>query len=452
MAGSENKKDAPHPVPERLLSNLWRKRAARRDWFRTSAGTRMRVLYPGRASSAAGPDFRGALLEVEGLGLVQGDVEIHVRQQDWKLHGHGRDPRYNGVVLHAALEVDPTSTRLQSGQSVPVVSLAPLLSVDPEDDPEMEDAPGNLQSAHLWTVLEGRGFPRPETVPEMGALLDRAGDDRFHSNSARFVTLLKEQDQEQTLYEGILEGLGYHQNRQPFIKLAGRARYAALTQAARRLDPERRSQAIQGWLTALSGLAPRQKAFSLPLTGTGMGPAMSASEWHCFRVRPSNHPLRRIAGAAVLLDRFLEPGLVAGLGLAARDTKPGELTSALCAPGGFGAATACIGTARARDLGVNVVLPFLHGLDLLQGEAGGGRAYLELYRRFGKLQDNDLTREMAGLLLGPAGASLVTTARRQSRGWCTCNAYYPAPDDLWEPFCRRVPRPSQDFILGIVEV
>ena len=413
MAGS-NKKTAPrHPVPERLLSNLWRKRAARRAWFRSSAGTRMRVLYPGRASSAAGPDFRDALLEVEGVGLVQGDVEIHVRQRDWRGHGHGQDPRYNGVILHAALELDASSTRLQSGQWVPVISLAPLLS----SYPDLEDPPAGLPSAVLWTVLGGRGFPQPETAQEMGHLLDRAGDDRFHSKSSRFGSLLEEQDQEQTLYEGILEGLGYHQNRQPFLKLAGRAPYAALMQAAGNLEPERRARAIQDWLTLLSGLAPHLEMSLMPLPkarlGPGLGPAMSAREWHCFRIRPSNHPLRRIAGAARLLDRFLEPGLVAGLSLVAQDANHRELTSALCVQGGPGDAMACIGTARARDLAVNMVLPFLHGLQRLRGEAGHGQAYLDLYRRFGKLQDNDLTREMAGQLLGPAWSSLLSTARRQ---------------------------------------
>ena len=404
-------------MPERLLSNLWRKRAARMAWFRTSAGTRMRVLYPGRASSAAGPDFRNALLEVEGVGLVQGDVEIHVQQRDWRGHGHGRDPRYNGVILHAALELDASSTKLQSGRSVPVVSLAPLLG----GDADMGDLPAGLQSKHLWKVLGGRGFPQPETAQEMGDLLDRAGDDRFHSKSARFGSLLEEQEQEQTLYEAVLEGLGYSQNRQPFLKLAGRASYRALIQSARDLEPERRAQAIRDWLTFLSGLVPRQEAPLLPLpkvgNGAGFGPAMSAREWHCFRIRPSNHPLRRIAGAAHLLDRFLEPGLVAGLNLVAQTGNPRELTSALFVPGGPGDAMACIGTARARDLAMNVVLPFLDNLHQFPGDADGGQAhgqtYLELYRRFGKLQDNDLTREMGGQLLGPEWACLLNNARRQ---------------------------------------
>ena len=68
-------------------------------------------------------------------------------------------------------------------------------------------------------------------------------------------------------------------------------------------------------------------------------------------------------------------------------------------------------------MAATVVLPFLNALHRLRSEAGvsqaHGQAYLELYRRFGKLQDNDLTREMAGQLVGPAWAGLMNTARRQ---------------------------------------
>ena len=107
----ESPKGEGHKIPERLLWKLWKRRAARQDEFRTSAGTRIRVLYPGRSGTAAGPDFRDALLDVEGLGLVRGDVEIHLRQRDWKSHGHGDDPNYNGVVIHGALETDSPGNR-----------------------------------------------------------------------------------------------------------------------------------------------------------------------------------------------------------------------------------------------------------------------------------------------------------------------------------------------------
>ena len=78
------------PIPERRLATLWQKRAARQAWFRTRGGASLRVVYPGRPGVAAGPDFRNALLEVEGVDLVQGDVEIHLHQRDWE--SHGKDP------------------------------------------------------------------------------------------------------------------------------------------------------------------------------------------------------------------------------------------------------------------------------------------------------------------------------------------------------------------------
>jgi hypothetical protein len=140
---------------------------------------------------------------------------------------------------------------------------------------------------------------------------------------------------------------------------------------------------------------------------------MSGQEWHCFRVRPANHPRHRIAGAARLLARFLEPGLATGLGRWADTGRLQDLTSALAVASESDSEIAYIGAARARDLAVNVVLPFLHGRAVREEKPDKGQAYLELYRRHGKLQDNELTREMADQLVGPGWRPVLTTARRQ---------------------------------------
>lgn len=393
------------PIPERLLARLWQERAARQGWLRTSKGQRLRVIYPGRPGRSAGPDFRNALLEVEGEGLVRGDVEIHLRQRDWQGHGHGQDPAYNGVAVHAALELDTApATTLHSGGRPLVVSLAPLL--------EGADAPAASAQEGLWALLAQRGYPQPATAEEASLLLDRAGDARFLGKSGRFQGFLREQSPEQTLYEGMLEALGYHQNQQPFLKLAGRAPYQALARATQAIPPAGRAQAMEAWLLKLSGLLSPDTAAAVELPRTGFGPPMSGAEWHCFRLRPANHPRRRIAGAARLVARFLEPGLVTGLGRIAAAGKARDLTAALTVAGS-GGGPAYVGVGRARDLAVNVALPFLHGLAIGRGDATGGETYLRLYQGFGKLQANGLTQEMAGQLL-PAGATdLVKTARRQ---------------------------------------
>ena len=398
----EPSKDERPAIPERLLWKLWKRRAARQDEFRTGTGTRVRVLYPGRAGTAAGPDFRDALLDVEGLGLVRGDVEIHRRQRDWDAHGHGDDPNYNGVALHAALEVDSPETALHSGNAAPVVSLSGLL--DEAEDTEPADLGETQAASDLWELLASRGYSRPINAAEAGELLDRAGDDRFCRKAALLGRFAAEQGPEQTLYEALLEGLGYRHNQQPFVKLAQAAPIAALRRAALPVLAEQRPMALRHWLLAVSGLSDDTSASPSRLP-PGLGPAMERKEWHLFRVRPANHPAMRIEGAAELVARFLERGLLAGLADSAGS--PSQLTAALTVDG-RSVGTAPVGASRARDLTVNAVLPLLHYLD-----GGAESPYLALYRRFPKLQGNEVVREMAEQLLPEDWRVEVNTARRQ---------------------------------------
>ena len=69
-------------IPESLMAKLWKERASREESLRAGNGRRFKVIYCGRPGTGPGPDFRDAVLEEEGVGLVRGDVELHVRQQD----------------------------------------------------------------------------------------------------------------------------------------------------------------------------------------------------------------------------------------------------------------------------------------------------------------------------------------------------------------------------------
>ena len=59
-------------VPESLLVRLWKERASREESLKAGNGRRIRVIYPGRVGTTAGPDFRDAVFEEEGVGLVRG--------------------------------------------------------------------------------------------------------------------------------------------------------------------------------------------------------------------------------------------------------------------------------------------------------------------------------------------------------------------------------------------
>ena len=399
--------DPLRPITEKQLARLWQRRAARNQSLRTERGSRIRVLYPGRLGVTAGPDFRDALLLVEDQGLVQGDVEVHLRQQDWRSHGHHADPNYNGVALHVALETDGPHSGTASGGKPPLVALRGLL-----DDPPAEDSPDVVRD-HLWRLLERQGYRRPDTAERMAALLNRAGDERFLSRSRVLQRLMSEQPAAQTLWESICEALGYRHNQHPFLQLAIAAPIDTLENMARRIPESERNAALSAVLLGLSGFAEYRPPNRRRRTPSDLGPPLDASQWKLFRVRPSNHPRRRVAGAAGLLTRFATDGLLPGLANVAAQGNPSALTRALSVGSVKEREAALIGPGRARDIAVNAVLPFLHGLASLAGEAGKSREMLELYRKYGKLTENEITRELASALQPSEWGRVARTARQQ---------------------------------------
>ena len=369
--------------------------------FRTSQGRRIHVLYPGRRGSEAGPDFRDALLYQEGLGLVRGDVELHLRHEEWRSHGHHKDPGYNGVVLHGVLQRQGRPTRLHSGASVPVASLEALLR-----QPELPRSRTSWNGSVLWSLLQRSGFNLPEDRRHAGELLDRAGQDRFLDKSRAFDTLMNEEEAEEVLYQGFMESLGYSENRQAFLELAHGAPYRVLEGLARPAPREDRYNRISRKLLEVAGF------FQPDHKGPMKGARMSTDRWRMFRVRPSNHPRRRIVGAACLLSRHLEPGLLQGLVALAMQESWRSLEKGLTVSSPD-RGPALIGKGRAGDMAVNVALPFFHAWACRGWKRRLPTLALAVYKSYPRLQANRLTQEMERCLFPAQWMPLSTTAQRQ---------------------------------------
>ncbi|WBL36899.1 DUF2851 family protein [Tepidiforma flava] len=115
---------APGFADEAALASAWA--AAPAGILRLADGRALRVVFPGVPGDGSGPDFRDAILDVEG-DLVRGDVEVHLRHSGWFAHGHDRDPAYAGVALHVAGENDLplAATPHAGGRRVPLLVLGP---------------------------------------------------------------------------------------------------------------------------------------------------------------------------------------------------------------------------------------------------------------------------------------------------------------------------------------
>ena len=162
--------------------------------------------------------------------------------------------------------------------------------------------------------------------------------------------------------------------------------------------------------------------------------------WQFFRLRPQNFPTRRIAGAAVILLRFMEEGFVSALrkAIANREYQPEaagrELEKLFAVKAqGFWGKHFCfdesnlergqhaktdqhlVGPDRAKDIAVNVAVPALLAY---ADETDDGRLrnlLKEIYAHYPLISENEISRAMRKKLFGmeEGGAQCITGVRHQ---------------------------------------
>lgn len=398
----------PATRTEALLHAAWRKAGATDGRVRSGNGQEYRVIYPGRPSDGAGPDFRDAVLQSAGGAILKGDIEIHVRASSWRQHGHERDRRYNGVIFHVVSEGDAIAVSA-GGLRIPLVLLGRTSAHHP---PSQKDA-CTSEAAPASTPADGDAL-LGDLLPEVS--LGEAGDRRFLAKSSGFQIALRAKDPDDVMWSGVLEGLGYARNRKGFSKLASRLPWTALASACagRAVLPPDLELALL-WAAGLAGKMPPDSvpgalaAALAPLPG-------GRPEWARASGRPQNHPGRRIAALAHLAYQWLDAGgparALESAVLLARRTR--ELDVALVAPASR-EGSSCLGQGRAGTIVVNSVLPCLHAIAFEAGRWHLAEKCLALYRAHSRLPENGVERA-ARLLLAQAGRPSAAKNARDQQG------------------------------------
>lgn len=398
-------------VTERLLVQIWNAQFVDAEKLTTADGKALKVLYPGKGNREEGPDFLGALISAGNGELLRGDVEIHARASDWRNHGHHRDPRYNGVILQVVWDGD-TAAVLESGRHVPTLCLRGSLR-------------GSLDDVRRWAALPVvpaepcHGACHRLGEGELGRLLDEAGEERFLLKARWFAETMVEDSPSQALYRGLMRALGYSRNTESFEELACRLPLVALERACRGRYGLKRVLILKALLLGKAGLLSDSGEPELARLwrSLGDGEEMPPSRWHSFRVRPDNQPVRRLCGAAHLLVGLMNGGFVEGVlrRVAERRGTAARLESSFVvgAPSRDCEGGSLIGWGRARDIGINVVLPFAFAWAQASREGALAERALRLYRGYPRAADNAVTRELSNLLFGGKSLKLAGSALRQ---------------------------------------
>ncbi len=336
----------PVEIPDELhLQALWQDTHQRPSLLTLSDGTPVEIFEVGRWNRSEGPDFQDALISVNGL-LRRGDVELHLRPNDWDLHQHTGNPAYGNVILHVTWSEQPIAKTLPEG--IPTLALRPQL-------PTFDLTALDLSAIPYPTNTHSH--PCIEALRKSPGALDRlltgAGTFRLQLKARRLIEGVAAQEPFQHFYEALLRTMGYGRNADTFSRLAHEHPFARIESLP----------ALQRF-AALAGVAGLLKEHQRKLWDlwflSGLPPPLTPYAWDFRGMRPQNHPLRRLAGAMGILEnigKLLETSL--------RD-----LPEALCEASNLLQAdleskSALIGRSRANAIVTNLFVPYRLALGTL---------------------------------------------------------------------------------------
>jgi hypothetical protein len=357
----------PLPVSERLVQCIWYDQ--RILTLRTVDGQPVTVVFPGWWNLEAGPDFRHATVKIGDQPEVTGDVEVHLRADDWAHHGHGHDRLYDDVILHVVLWETGSefAPRTRHGEPIPQVVIQHQLAASLEQLHDEIDLDAYPHNAH------GHGGGCAATIKSLtgealAALMESAGDERFAAKARKFSRWIHRIGAEQAFYEGWMEALGYKANKSAFRSLAQRLPVgdtrvnAAIVFGVAGFLPTKLSDAYgkrlwSQWWKVRPDLEDR---------------ILPKEAWRLHGIRPANHPHRRLGATVALLKKHGNL-LEKVIGAIESDGDPGKLFlqvrddywSTHFTLGGKTQRqpVELIGESRANEIVANVILPFVAALD-----------------------------------------------------------------------------------------
>ena len=205
----------PLQILEGKVQQLWALQQVQgREWA-TRGGKRLRVRSPGSWNRGAGPDFREAVVELDGEPRV-GDVEVHLYREDWWRHGHDADPAYDRVLLHVVLFAGGMERpiRTASGGEPEEWVMGPWLRED------IETATGGEPGLFGELVPELREWMESDVPGRIRGRLRTGADRRWQDKEAMARCLYEGTGWQGGLHRMVLYYLGFPFNRRPFFQMA----------------------------------------------------------------------------------------------------------------------------------------------------------------------------------------------------------------------------------------
>lgn len=209
----------PYQVSELLLQKIWLEGSFDDRKMIDSSGREILVKFPGRWNRLDGPDFKDAILYIDGE-YCEGDVEVHFACKDWFAHGHDSNPNYDRVILHVlyhpVLKGD-AEVLTSENVAIPAISLMERLWYDLEE------------YANIDSLIQSTGMGIGESLGDLLALsldervveLTEAAKERWKAKLGFAALRIEKLGWVDACHQTAMEIMGYRFNRAAMLRVAG---------------------------------------------------------------------------------------------------------------------------------------------------------------------------------------------------------------------------------------
>lgn len=294
---------------EKFLYHIWDAQHLT-EKLKTAAGSKVEVIYPGIWNTDSGPDFKNAILKIDGE-IKRGDVELEISSYNWHLHEHAENPAFNSVILHVVYDHNSKYdfTIAENGSHIEILEIKDKLSDDIEKLLRKYSQPNFTETTRLCSF-----FAAPQ-LSGLAAALEALGMKRFESKVKRFQAEHYFADYDQMLWQGIMEALGYSKNKFQMLQMA---LYLKMSRLKEFYTEHRQEDELIALLLGTAKLLDKLPSTFPPEFKLKWQSLFAVLEhdakrpefnWNLFRIRPVNHPAIRI----VQFSRIIHAGLASSL-------------------------------------------------------------------------------------------------------------------------------------------
>lgn len=291
---------------EEFLYHIWDAQHLKKN-LTTISGKKLTIKFPGRWNTDSGADFKDSIIEINGK-IQKGDVEIDLTSYNWKSHSHNENPEFNNVLLHIVYEDNGKYpyTISEDGNKIEILEIKEQL--DNDINKLIKHYSGEPYSEKDKTC---KLFNKMDT-DETKQFLIKMGMMRFEGKIKRFSAEHFFSDFDQLFYMGFMEALGYSKNKYQMLQIALNIQYNDLKQFYKEGMTKEEFIAI---LLSSSGLIEhfpttisndQKENWQLLFLKQKFTNKSSDIKWKLFRIRPVNHPVKRILQIADLLYNSLK--------------------------------------------------------------------------------------------------------------------------------------------------